>query len=847
MQFSHFTLPILLASTLSAIAQEPAVTSEELPRTFPLSPDEARASFLIRPGFRLELAACEPEVVDPVAMAFDENSALYVAEMRDYSERRDEKLSRIRKLEDRDGDGRFEHSTVFLEGLAWATSVTCWDGGVFVAASPDIIYAKDTSGDGVADKQFVVFTGFGEGRKLNVQALVNSLTWGLDNRIHGATAGNGGKVRRMVDGRPTGDAVNVDGADFSFDPKTGDFRAETGTAQFGLTFDEYGEKYVCSNSAHIQWVAYSRDVAQSPGIFPLPPALVNIPVDGPAAEVFRLSPEEPWRVVRTRWRASGLVPGLIEGGGRSTGYFTSASGIHISGGLVCRGDAFIGDVGSNLVHRKVITWTPDGPVAKRAEGEERMEFLASTDNWFRPVAFTTGPDACLYIADMYREFIEHPDSLPPAIKKHLDLNSGNDRGRIWRVVPVIFDRKPWPKFPLTSEYLMADESSWSMQTARRLYHNGTFYVPLTPPKLKPAETGRRLPDGLVYSRTPKLREELNSLRICLGLPARNVSGDWHPGLVAHLARHAILNHEKAAAAFGEFSKESTPLVSLRLAAFLEVPLPEALTNTAIMWLRDLDETHRLAAVAALARGQANRLAAEALAAHQFPVVRAAALQHARGAAARLLEDWQTQPSLLRTAALEILTASSAAMLLDAIKSGKVPAAEIPAHLAAQLRRLPGAEKLLPPPPANRQAVIAARQPALKLNGDAAKGRTLFLQICATCHRDGKDGFAVGPDRVSFRNQGKPTLMQHILDPNREVAPRFFTATVTTAGGATFAGIVAEESPDTLRLLMPAGLEKIIPRADVKKLERSNRSLMPEGVEAAWSDAQLADLLAFLVQ
>jgi putative heme-binding domain-containing protein len=136
---------------------------------------------------------------------------------------------------------------------------------------------------------------------------------------------------------------------------------------------------------------------------------------------------------------------------------------------------------------------------------------------------------------------------------------------------------------------------------------------------------------------------------------------------------------------------------------------------------------------------------------------------------------------------------------------------------------------------------------LKINGDATRGRTLFLQVCATCHRDGKDGAAVGPDRISFRNLGKPTLLLNILDPNREVAPRYFTAIATTDTGESFAGILAEETPATLRMLMPGGTEKVLPRSQVKKLERSSRSLMPEGLEAPWNDAQLADLLAFLVQ
>ena len=383
---------------------------------------------IVARGFRLELAASEPEVVDPVAIAFDENGALFVVEMRDYSERRAERLSRVRRLTDEDGDGRFEKATVFLDDLAWATGIVCSQGGVIVAASPDLIYARDTNGDGVADERRVVLTGFGEGMaKLNVQALVNSLTFGPDNRIWGATAGNGGRVN----------GVRIDGADFSFDPATFAFTAETGTAQFGLTFDAGGRRFVCSNSSHLRWVALERRYVAGRLCRPEKP-LVDIPVDGPAAEVFRTSPEEPWRVVRTRWRASGAVAGIVEGGGRASGYFTSASGLVVyTGDLMpaLTGQVFVGDVGSNLVHRKHLRETDDGPVAERDPSEAASEFLTSRDTWFRPVACANGPDGALYVIDMYREVIEHPDSLPPGLKRRIDLNSGNDRGRIYRIVP----------------------------------------------------------------------------------------------------------------------------------------------------------------------------------------------------------------------------------------------------------------------------------------------------------------------------------------------------------------------------------------------------------------------------
>ncbi len=854
-----FFLPLAaFALTIPSHGAEPVVEAGELPRVPPLTPEKAQAAFHIRPGFRIELVASEPEVISPVAMAFDENSVLYVVEMIDYSERRGEQLSRVRRLEDRDGDGRFEHATVFLDNLPWATSVTCWDGGVFVTASPDIIYARDTNGDGVADGRRVVFTGFGEGRaKLNVQALCNSLTWGPDRRIHGATAGNGGHIRRVVDGQPRGEAVNVDGADFSFDPLTLDFRAETGTAQFGLTFDEQGEKYVCSNSSHLLWCPYTRRDAAIPSPFPLPPPLVSIPADGPAAEVFRLSPEEPWRVVRTRWRASGLVPGLVEGGGRSSGYFTSASGVHISSGLVCRGSAFTGDVGSNLVHRKNIGWTPDGPVARRAPDEQQSEFLASTDNWFRPVAFTTGPDGGLYIVDMYREYIEHPDSLPPAIKRHLDLNSGNDKGRLWRVVPEGFTRKPWPRLgPRTDAELSAlpPETGWHTTTASRLLHARRSQLPVSSPPAPPAMEAaarERIHEALEAGRG---NAAARSMLAAFFTPSGT---DWQPGYAAELARHAISSREEAATLFENAASGATPLAALRLAAFLEVSLPSALLDTAREALvkAETPEPFRLAAVDALSRGHKPELEAAALDATLPPTTRVAALRHAPGAAARLLPGWDLHPSALRAAALEQLAASPAGvpLLLEAIQTSRIPAAEVPAHLADQLRRTGDAitrslaARLLPPPQTNRQAVLEARQGALKLEGDAKKGRVLFLQTCAACHRDGNDGAAVGPDRASFRNLGKPTLMLHLLDPNREVPPRYFTVIASTTGGETFAGISAAESPASLRLLMPGGNEKVIPRDQLKSLERSSRSLMPEGLEAAWNDQQLADLLAFLVR
>lgn len=457
--------------------EQPKVDASEMPR-IPFTPlDKALATFQIKKGFRLELAAAEPLVADPIAIAFDENHRMFVVDMIDYSERREENphLGRIQMLEDSDGDGRFDKATTYVDDLPWPTAVACYGGGIFVAASPDILWFKDTDGDGKADVRKVVFTGFGSGReKLNVQAMLNSFNWGLDNRIHGASGPNGGVITNLV--VAGSNPVSCNGRDFSFDPRSFDFATEPGGGQHGFSYDSRGRKYVCSNSDHLQAILFDPREAVANPLYNLPSSRVSIAADGPAAEVFRISPDEPWRILRTHWRVTGKVPGMIEGGGRVSGYFTGATG-----GTIYRGDAygeafldnaFIGDAGGNLVHRKRILPEGAGLVARRPADEEKVEFLASEDIWFRPVQFANAPDGCLYVCDMYREVIEHPWSLPENIKQHLDLNSGNDRGRIYRIVPETFQQpKPVLLGRLSTPELVAflgHSNGWHRDTAARL-------------------------------------------------------------------------------------------------------------------------------------------------------------------------------------------------------------------------------------------------------------------------------------------------------------------------------------------------------------------------------------------
>jgi putative membrane-bound dehydrogenase-like protein len=447
--------------------------AKELPRIAPREPEDAISTFRIHPDFEIRLVASEPDVASPVAATFDADGRLYVVEMRGYPFREDAKpTGRVRLLEDRDGDGRYERSSVFLDGLNWPTGIVAAKGGVYVAAAPELVFAKDTTGDGCADLHSVVFTGFGTH---NVQGLVNGLIYWADGWIYGSSGGNGGTITSPA--RPELASIALGSRDFRFRPDGSAFEAIPGGGQFGHTMDDWGHRFVCNNSQHIRQVVFPPGMLDRNPNLSVPAVIAEIGVEGGAAPVFRISEPEPWRVVRTRQRAADtetarrLPPNELV----ATGFFTSASGVTIyrgsAFGPAFEGNAFVGDVGGNLVHRKILE--REGVLYRSRRAEQGVEFLASTDNWFRPVNFANTPSGTLFVLDMYRETIEHPDSIPEAIKKHLDLTSGKDRGRIYEIAPKRgFSRRDSPRLTnaTTAELVerLGDRDGWWRDTAQRL-------------------------------------------------------------------------------------------------------------------------------------------------------------------------------------------------------------------------------------------------------------------------------------------------------------------------------------------------------------------------------------------
>ena len=545
--------------------------AKELPRYPAVEPKDAVATWKVKPGFRLQLAAHEPQVRDPIAICFDERGRMFVCEMIDYSERRDviPHLGRISVLEDKDGDGYYETSRVFADDLPWPTGLIWANGGLYVIATPDIWRFEDRAGRGVADHREKIFTGFGTGMRLiNVQGMANSMQWGPDQRVHLlAGGGNRGKVSCLL--RPELPAQELGGNDFWFDPQTHEFGLEAGGAQYGMSYDDFGRKFACSNSDHLQYWVHDRAGFSRNPYLPLPAPRASIAKDGGAAEVFRISPDEPWRIVRTRWRVSGAVPGAVEGGGRVSGYFTGATGTTIyrgdAYGPSFKNNSFTGDAGGQLIHRKVISPAADGVnlSGERPADEHGFEFAASRDTWVRVVNFANAPDGCLHVCDMYREVIEHPWSIPDEIKKHLDLNNGNDRGRIYRLVP---DDKDWVRRPsvdlasaTTAQLVetLTHPNGWHRDTATRLLHE----------RRDPAAT-ELLRSLLTASPDPLARlHALNLLAAQQKLPA--------PLLIGTMEDPAAAVRERAIALAGAYYQQHPLPVEARAALILASHSPDA--------------------------------------------------------------------------------------------------------------------------------------------------------------------------------------------------------------------------------------------------------------------------------
>jgi putative membrane-bound dehydrogenase-like protein len=964
---------------------------KELPVVTAKSPADSQAMLEVADGFRMELVAAEPLVHDPVAVAFDEDGRMYVVELPPYNSYVVEGFATkgsIRVLEDTDDDGVYDKSVLFASELSYPTAIACWDGGVFVGDAPDLLYLRDTTGDGKADQRTVIFTGFGKDKA--GEAHLNSIRWGLDQRFHFSTNLSGGDVKAVEQAVDEPEPVSVRGRGFIFDPQElGKFELTSGGGQHGLSMNNWGRKFVCSNSVPAQTLMYDdRYVARNPHV-EAPAAAVDIAPDGKYTKLFRISPGEPWRILRTRLRKEGKFRGSDEGG-TPFGFFTGATGITIYRGDAWpkeyRGNLIVGDVANNLIYRARLESKGLELVAHRADKE--AEFVASRDMSFRPVQFENAPDGSLYVLDMYRQLIEGAAFLPPEFFKHIDPVAGHKLGRIYRIVPKDFKRRPRPQLSkaTTAELvaLLDHPNGWHRDTASRLLKQSGDVA--ATPLLKNLVRDGKSPEGRTTAlstlaarqsmdddtllvglsdadpnvRTiaarvaadfvgkyadqyPASRERLFHLandddirvryqvafslgeldgplqaetiaglvvkdgadrwmRLALLSSTLNTAGDVFHRLAvnddargeSHVKEFLTMLAQQIGRA-GQSRQIASVLKSLDQIPDSEAGLKSAIVKAAVEKLTgqqreqflsaasgdaaavlkqllagarqratnaDLPIDERVAAIRDLQLASwqgASGTLKELMSLQQPPAIRSAVLTTLGGfdtpeAAALMIEHWSGFSPALRRQAAEVLLSRGkwVGQLLDAVENGAINRADIGPARIALLKQHPD-ENLRKRVASvfgdsglqRRQAVVDAYQPALTLAGNVDRGRQVFRKNCTACHNLEGEGKVIGADLKGIRQRGLASIMLNVLDPNREVKPKFVSYVLLTESGRVYSGMILSENANSVTIQQPDGKTVSVQRSEIETLRSTALSFMPEGLEKEIDPQAMADLLEYL--
>ena len=396
----------------------------------PLHPDEALERFILEEGFRIEVVAHEPMVIDPVAMDIDADGKLWVINMPSYNmmpvrdilentgERTEEREQALREqipdapkgnvvvLEDTNSDGKMDTYRVFYEGLLLPRSIKVLKDGILLGEPPNLMFIRDTNGDGKGDDIEIISSDYETPR--SPQSGPSALFWAMDNWMHNSHFPS----LRRVDGQ-------------------WQTKAFTPLGQWGMTQDNWGRLYSSSNSWPLQTHLVPHGYGERHPLF-------NVS----AGMNFRIAPNEPvWPAHPTGVNRGYRVGDVTREDG------TLKIGAGISSTVIYRGDQFgeefIGNaftpVGSgNLIQRIIIESDPAGIEAEAHFAYEDREFLASTDERFRPVNIYNAPDGSIYVIDMYRGLYDYvlwvTDYLGEyALEHDLDIPTGMF-GRIYRIV-----------------------------------------------------------------------------------------------------------------------------------------------------------------------------------------------------------------------------------------------------------------------------------------------------------------------------------------------------------------------------------------------------------------------------
>lgn len=701
-----------------------------------LSPAAEQATFRLSEGLRIELVAAEPMVEDPVVISFDEDGRLWVVEMRGFMpniemEGEEAPVGRISVLLDHDGDGRMDESVVFLDSLVLPRSLAFVPGGVLVAENKPLWFVEDLDGDLVADRRTLLDSLYG-GRGLPEHS-PNGLWRNLDNWYYNAKS-----VLRYKFG-----------ADRRLIADSTEFRG-----QWGISHDDAGRLFYNYN-----WSQLHADLVPANYFSRNPNHVPTSGIDHGLTIDRRVYPIRSNPAVNR-----GYIPGTLDEAGKLLEFTSACAPLVYRGDALpadYRGNAFVCEPAGNLIKRNVVT--ADGPVLSAHDPHPGTEFLASTDERFRPVWLADGPDGALYIADMYRGINQHGAYMTDYLKEQIrerGLEQPIHKGRIWRVVPA--DWQPGPATKLsaaTADELIATlsaDNGWRRDAAQRLL------VERADPASAPALEGLVLSGEKALGRLHALwtLEGMKQLKPAIALRALDdpdpmvqsaawrILGGWAhgvPGLREQLQSRAIRDWADAAPetalqialSAGCFDRdEKLTLLAPLTKRYVDVPLMRdavlsSLHDEEYFFLQQLsgDEQWR---EQQLPRQIFFEMLAGAIARKGDARELTALLDRLDRPEAAY--DWQDK-ALLNGLATQAPQFKSSPVTLPArpallAKSDRYgPSLRKNIELLAQLFDWPGKE------------VVAAAESRQALDEEAlaafAKGRTLYLSACAGCH--GADG------------------------------------------------------------------------------------------------------------
>ena len=831
-----------------------------------LSAEESLKRIQLDGDYEAQLVAAEPLVLDPVEVTWDAKGRLFVAEMRDYPLGPPVAgapwMSRVSQLIDEDGDGRMDRSVVFADHLDHVQGLLPYDGGLIATTRTQILFLKDTDGDGRADVNRPLIKGF---NPRHSQLQVSSPRWGPDGWVH---FNNGLDAKEIYPAEAPGEVVNVPGSNFKWDPRTGKISPTGGKGQYGGAFDDWGHHFYCSNRNPLMFTVLPYEVMLQNPQAGLTQVHEDIAPAGAETRVF------PLLITHTTADAH-------------AGTNTACSGLGVYRGDLMpelRNNVFVPDPTGQIITRYQIE--PSGASLKAKRVGARTEFFRSGDEWCRPVNVTTGPDGALYVCDIYRRWIDHARFFPEEFVKANDMREGEKQGRIWRIVPKgtkslvakipgryhAIPETGWGEQPeesegrqLLAQVLLKPDAEGAVDAALvAMRVEAVAQYPEDAWMAKAVLVAARRTAGQVLARLLKderfagaysaqRHESIRSLAaqaVAAGsaddlgqaLAALETSpGEllwWKPALLQGLSK-------LPKGLYPEADREMVALQGKLDAVVMDVsaPLERRLAVVPLLSSRKWEQVQPVVR-GLLMSGQSPEMSQAVVALlKRYPATTTASL---------IYELLPTAGPALKRDLVPILTANAATALtlFKRMEKGEFPTAWVDVETRWRYQRGTGemsdlAKRLFGEANGDRAAVVTGYMRSAQHPGDAGRGKQVFAMLCTACHKHGELGVDVGPPLADVKAKPPEALLSDILDPNRMFEARWSAYQIDTDDGRVLSGLVQSETPDAVVVVMMGGAKETVPRARIKAMKSLDRSLMPPGLEAAITQEQMADLLAFL--